>query len=177
MAPLPGRGSGNEFVYDPNPYSYNDTPPGFSYPPLQPQFERYSCELCGNDSHYGLAEYINSPSWSRPAFLLDDDEEYTIAITHDLPTEEPEYSLKENQFRDYSTQGINEGQTRFWEGDIHLVERLLYENSSPLPPEELNSTESFPPSHIPIEDSDPFMEDIDLFLASDESIPSGIDSD
>ncbi|GJT18316.1 hypothetical protein Tco_0877022 [Tanacetum coccineum] len=63
------------------------------------------------------------------------------------------------------------------EGDIHLVERLLYDNSSPRPPEELNSTESFPPSHIPVEDSDPFMEEIDLFLASDESIPSGIDSD
>ncbi|GKG40287.1 hypothetical protein Tco_0467064 [Tanacetum coccineum] len=40
-----------------------------------------------------------------------------------------------------------------------------------------NSIESFPPSHIPVEDSDPFMEKIDLFLASDESIPSGIDSD
>ncbi|GKC75991.1 hypothetical protein Tco_1126765, partial [Tanacetum coccineum] len=35
-----------------------------------------------------LAEFINSPSWSRPAFYLDDDEEYTIAITLDLPTEE-----------------------------------------------------------------------------------------
>ncbi|GJS68830.1 hypothetical protein Tco_0683395 [Tanacetum coccineum] len=57
---------------------------------------------------------------------------------------------------------------------------MLYDNSSPRPPEELNvenSIESFPPSHIPVEDSDPFMEEIDLFLASDESIPSGIDSD
>ncbi|GJV00374.1 hypothetical protein Tco_1329644 [Tanacetum coccineum] len=63
------------------------------------------------------------------------------------------------------------------EGDIHLVERLLYDNSSPHPPKELNSIESFPPSHIPVEDSDPFMEGIDLFLASDESIPPGIDSD
>nr|GEY90979.1 hypothetical protein [Tanacetum cinerariifolium] len=35
----------------------------------------------------------------------------------------------------------------------------------------------FPPSHIPVEDSDPFMEEIDLFLASDGSIPPGIDSD
>ncbi|GJW66890.1 hypothetical protein Tco_0121314 [Tanacetum coccineum] len=238
--------SGNEFVYDPNPYSYNETP-DFSYPPPQPQYETYSCELCGNDSHYGfdcpprvplvyeqepcynqnfsdnyypqnspsflccdncggphesfqcqpmnqnfynsnsfgfdqsqppqfpvihqppqetsveilqakedlmisietflkkfnrisfretpkvlllawekffeikhrekqhppedieelirklledvqniseeLAEFINSPSWSRPAFYLDDDEEYTIAITPDLPTEEPDNSL------------------------------------------------------------------------------------
>nr|GEY04946.1 hypothetical protein [Tanacetum cinerariifolium] len=54
------------------------------------------------------------------------------------------------------------------EGDISLIERLLYVE---------NSIESFPPSHILVEDSDPFMEEIDLFLAFDGSIPSGIDSD
>ncbi|GJY00193.1 hypothetical protein Tco_0357211 [Tanacetum coccineum] len=242
-----------------------------------------------------LAEFINSPSWSRPAFYLDDDEEYTIAITPDLPTEEPDNSLSmgdehldtipatesdevikssvenlvpipresevtsdnesecdvpvddessptfttfsnplfdsDNDFSssddesfsdedvpkeiysnplfdeeiisdkidasiisspkidslleqfsgelahiDLIPPGINEDNLDP-EGDIHLVERLLYDNSSPRPPEELNSTESFPPSHIPVEDSDPFMEEIDLFLASDESIPPGIDSD
>ncbi|GJT89800.1 tyrosine--tRNA ligase 1, cytoplasmic [Tanacetum coccineum] len=62
------------------------------------------------------------------------------------------------------------------EGDVHLVERLLYDNSSTCPLEELISTESFPLSHIPVEDVDPFMEEIDLFLACDESIPPGIDS-
>nr|GEW79303.1 hypothetical protein [Tanacetum cinerariifolium] len=30
---------------------------------------------------------------------------------------------------------------------------------------------------IPVEDSEPFMKEIDLFLTSDESIPPGIDSD
>ncbi|GKB49132.1 hypothetical protein Tco_0899885, partial [Tanacetum coccineum] len=65
------------------------------------------------------------------------------------------------------------------EGDISIIERLLYNNSSPRPLEELNvenSIESFPLSHISIEDSDPLMEEIDLFLASDGSIPPGIDS-
>ncbi|GKE12326.1 hypothetical protein Tco_1415877, partial [Tanacetum coccineum] len=235
-----------------------------------------------------------SPSWSRPAFYLDDDEEYTIAIIPDLPTEEPEYSLsmgdenlstipkkesdelkkssvenlvpipsesedfsdnesecdmpvcndfttfsnplfdsndnftssddeslsdedvpKEN-FNIYSNplfdeeiisdtidasiisspkidslleqfsgelahiypipSGIKKADFDL-EEEICFVKNLLYDNSSPHPPEEINSTESFPPSHIPVEDSDPFMEEIDLFLASDESIPSGIDSD
>ncbi|GKE08979.1 hypothetical protein Tco_1412530, partial [Tanacetum coccineum] len=41
---------GDEFVRNPDPISYNETP-DFSYPPSQPQ--TYSCELCGNDSHYG----------------------------------------------------------------------------------------------------------------------------
>nr|GEY92707.1 hypothetical protein [Tanacetum cinerariifolium] len=69
------------------------------------------------------------------------------------------------------------------EEEIHLVERLLYDNLSPRPPEEFNSEifdaaiESFSPSPIPVEDSDPFMEEIDLFLASDGSIPPGINND
>nr|GEW10647.1 hypothetical protein [Tanacetum cinerariifolium] len=56
------------------------------------------------------------------------------------------------------------------EGEIHLVEILLYDNSSPHPPEELNvenSIESFSPSSIPVEDSDSLIEEIDVFLASD----------
>ncbi|GJS15626.1 hypothetical protein Tco_0410098 [Tanacetum coccineum] len=43
---------GNSFTYDPNPNSF-DNSPNFSYLPPQPQFETYSCELCGNDFHYG----------------------------------------------------------------------------------------------------------------------------
>ncbi|GJZ47988.1 hypothetical protein Tco_0601820 [Tanacetum coccineum] len=42
----------NSFAYDPNPNSF-DNSPNFSYPPPQPQFETYSCELCGNYAHYG----------------------------------------------------------------------------------------------------------------------------
>nr|GEW04128.1 hypothetical protein [Tanacetum cinerariifolium] len=45
-------GSGNEFVYDPNLNSF-DNPLDFSYQSPQPQYETYSCELCGNDAHYG----------------------------------------------------------------------------------------------------------------------------
>ncbi|GKC74371.1 hypothetical protein Tco_1120254, partial [Tanacetum coccineum] len=46
-----------------------------------------------------LSEYINYPSWNRPIFYDNDDDEYTIiyrkpkAITPDLPTVEPDNSL------------------------------------------------------------------------------------
>ncbi|GJW73543.1 hypothetical protein Tco_0132913, partial [Tanacetum coccineum] len=46
-----------------------------------------------------LSEYINCPSWNRPIFYDNDDDEYTIiyskpkAITPDLPTLEPDNSL------------------------------------------------------------------------------------
>ncbi|GJZ47291.1 hypothetical protein Tco_0601123 [Tanacetum coccineum] len=63
------------------------------------------------------------------------------------------------------------------EEDIRLVERLLYDNSSPRPPEEFNSDaiiESFSPSPIPVEDSDSLMEEIDLFLTPDDSMPRAL---
>ncbi|GJW38490.1 reverse transcriptase domain-containing protein [Tanacetum coccineum] len=56
------------------------------------------------------------------------------------------------------------------EEEIRLIEELLYDNSSPRPPEESNSEisnatiESSSPSPIPVEDSDSLMEEIDLFL-------------
>nr|GEU30883.1 hypothetical protein [Tanacetum cinerariifolium] len=45
--------------------------------------------------HEELAEFINSPSWNRPAVYDDDDDDvdYNIAITPVLPTEEPDNSL------------------------------------------------------------------------------------
>ncbi|GJY30085.1 hypothetical protein Tco_0413580 [Tanacetum coccineum] len=66
------------------------------------------------------------------------------------------------------------------EGDILFLESLLYDNSSPRPPEEFNyenPTESFSPSPILVEDSDSLMEEIDIFLDGDGSIPPGIESD
>ncbi|GJZ36145.1 hypothetical protein Tco_0581962 [Tanacetum coccineum] len=69
------------------------------------------------------------------------------------------------------------------EKEIRLVENLSYDNSSPRPPEELNAEiadtilEPPSPSPIPVEDSDSHMEEIDLFLATDGSMPPGIKND
>nr|GEV72035.1 reverse transcriptase domain-containing protein [Tanacetum cinerariifolium] len=55
--------------------------------------DRFLFKICADQE---LAEYINTPSWNRPAFYNndeDDDEEYTIAITPVLPTEKPDNSL------------------------------------------------------------------------------------
>nr|GEX73490.1 hypothetical protein [Tanacetum cinerariifolium] len=65
---------------------------------------------------------------------------------------------------------------------ISLMERLLYDNSSPCPPKDFHANpntiiESLPTFPIQVEDSDPFIEEIDLFLASDGSVPPGINSD
>ncbi|GJR38429.1 hypothetical protein Tco_1214113 [Tanacetum coccineum] len=44
--------AGNSFAYDPNPNSFDDSQNLSDYPP-KPQYQTYSCELCGNDAHYG----------------------------------------------------------------------------------------------------------------------------
>nr|GEZ67241.1 hypothetical protein [Tanacetum cinerariifolium] len=75
--------------------------------------------------------------------------------------------------------GIDETDCDF-EEDIRLIEKLLYDNSSPRPPEEFvfaNSDaecESFSPSHILIKDSDSLIEEIDLFCTPDYPMPPGI---
>ncbi|GJZ35488.1 reverse transcriptase domain-containing protein [Tanacetum coccineum] len=67
--------------------------------------------------------------------------------------------------------------------DSTKIDSIFDEFSFPRPPEESNSEysnatiESLFPSPIPIEDSDPFMEEIDIFLASDDSTPPGVESD
>nr|GFC93031.1 hypothetical protein [Tanacetum cinerariifolium] len=69
------------------------------------------------------------------------------------------------------------------EKEIHFAKRLLYDNSSPRSPKEIFSDisnadiESFSPSPIPNKDSDSHMEEIDLFLNSDDLMPPGIEDD
>nr|GFB80931.1 hypothetical protein [Tanacetum cinerariifolium] len=69
------------------------------------------------------------------------------------------------------------------EKEIHFAKRLLYDNSSLRPPEEIVSDnsnddiESFFPSHIPNKDSDSHMEEIDLYFNLDDPMPPGIEDD
>nr|GEV63781.1 hypothetical protein [Tanacetum cinerariifolium] len=69
------------------------------------------------------------------------------------------------------------------EEEIHLIKRLLYDNSSPRLPKEFISKnsntafESFSSFPIPVENSDSFMEEIDLSFTLDDSMPPGIEED
>nr|GFA48792.1 hypothetical protein [Tanacetum cinerariifolium] len=75
--------------------------------------------------------------------------------------------------------GIDETDCDFKE-DICLIEKLLYDNSSPRPLEEFvfaNSDakiKSFSPSPILVKDSDSLMEEIDLLCTLDYPMPPGI---
>nr|GEW84771.1 hypothetical protein [Tanacetum cinerariifolium] len=69
------------------------------------------------------------------------------------------------------------------ETEFRLSQRLLYDNSSPRPPKEFNSKnsyaeiESFSPSPIPNEDSDSHMEEIDLSFNLNNPMPPSIEDD
>nr|GEV47383.1 retrovirus-related Pol polyprotein from transposon 17.6 [Tanacetum cinerariifolium] len=73
--------------------------------------------------------------------------------------------------------GINETYCDH-EEEIRLIKRLLYANSSPRSLEEFISKnydtafEYFSPSHIPVEDSKSFMEEIDLSFTPDDPMPN-----
>nr|GEY80934.1 hypothetical protein [Tanacetum cinerariifolium] len=75
--------------------------------------------------------------------------------------------------------GIDETDCNF-EEDIHLIEKLLYDNSSSRPPEEFVSAnsdakiKSFSPFPILVKDSHSLMEEIDLFCTLDYPMPRGI---
>nr|GEW58118.1 hypothetical protein [Tanacetum cinerariifolium] len=69
------------------------------------------------------------------------------------------------------------------EEEIRVIEKLLYDNSSPRPPKDFifensdTAIESFSPSPIPVEDSDSFRDETDLSLTPDDSMPLGIEDD
>nr|GFA51778.1 hypothetical protein [Tanacetum cinerariifolium] len=78
--------------------------------------------------------------------------------------------------------GIDETDCDF-EEEICLIEKLLYDNSSPRPPKEFvfeNSDaeiKSFSPSPIPVKDSDSLMEEIDLSFTPDYLVSPCIEDD
>nr|GEX68171.1 hypothetical protein [Tanacetum cinerariifolium] len=78
--------------------------------------------------------------------------------------------------------GIDETDCDF-EEDIYLIEKLLYDNSSPCPLKEFVSVnsaaviESFSPSLILVNDNDSLMEEIDFIFTLNYPMPPGIEDD
>nr|GEY14096.1 hypothetical protein [Tanacetum cinerariifolium] len=132
---------------------------------------------------------VSARYWKIPA-CCDDDDDYDSAMTPVLSTEEPIDSLSMGDEHldtipaTKSDEIMKIDKTDYdHEEDIRLTKRLLYDNSSPHPPEEFvfenynADIESFFPSPIPNEDNDSFMEEIDLFLTSNDPMPPSIEDD
>nr|GEU46163.1 hypothetical protein [Tanacetum cinerariifolium] len=150
---------------------------------LKENFNSMSIEINKKEKLQQLEQVANLSAYPSKRFNSfcyddDDDEDYNFAITPNKPDEfAGELTLPKS-----IPPGINETDCDFKE-EIRLVERLLYDNSSPRPSKEFVSKnfdgeiKSFSPSPILIEDSDSLMEEIDLSFTLDYPMPPGIEDD
>nr|GEX51342.1 hypothetical protein [Tanacetum cinerariifolium] len=174
--------AGNSFIYDPTLNSFNEVQNIFN-PPLQSHYKIYLCQLCESNFHYGYECSQRLPLVYEPEPC------YNQSFgDNDYPRDSPGIDSLLDEFAGKLIllksipPGINEVGCDP-EEEIHLIEILLYDNSSPHPPEEFISEnydvaiESFPPFPIPVEDSDSLIEEIDLSLTPDDSMPPGIEND
>nr|GEV72219.1 hypothetical protein [Tanacetum cinerariifolium] len=137
------------------------------------------CEFDSSDDQSCSDEDVPEKIFSNPLF-----EEEIISIKIDPHHFDAESDLIESMLNHDSYIIPSSSKTDYHpENEIRLIERLLCDNSSPRPSKEFVSKnsdaaiESFSPSPIPVEDSNSFMEEIDLFLKPDDPMPSGIKDD
>nr|GEY78220.1 hypothetical protein [Tanacetum cinerariifolium] len=139
------------------------------------------CDVPVNDESSPIFTTFSNP-------LFDCNEDFTYGDDKSLSNED----VPMENFKIYSNPLFDDEEiisTKIEEADFdleeenRLVENFSYDNSSPRSPEELNAEiddmilESLSPSPIPVENSDSHMEEIDLFLATDELMPPGIEND
>ncbi|GJY67231.1 hypothetical protein Tco_0469469 [Tanacetum coccineum] len=122
-----------------------------------------------------LADYINTPNRNCPAFYEDDDEEYTIAITPVLPTEEPDNSLSMG----------DEHLSTIPKMESNKLIKSSVENLVPIPSEYEDSSniesecdvlvcDNFTTFSNPLFDADDYFSSSDDELFSDEDVPKEI---
>nr|GEZ53654.1 hypothetical protein [Tanacetum cinerariifolium] len=159
-----------------------------------PEFTTFSNVLCdaeyesdSSDDHSCSDEDVLEKIVSKPLFEEEiipmksmRTHDSSLSISFKIDSLLDEFAGELNLLKSIPS-GIDETDCDF-EEDIRLIKKLLYDNSSPRPPEQfvsLNSDaeyESFSPSPILIKDSDYLMEKIDLFCTLDYLMPPGIET-
>ncbi|GKB73945.1 hypothetical protein Tco_0935357 [Tanacetum coccineum] len=145
-------------------------------------------DLSDIESECDMPVYDDFTTFSNPLFYSNDD--FTSSDDESLSDED----VPKENFKIYSNPLLDEEiistklDPHHFNVESELIEsllnrdtsiKLLYDNSSTRPPEELNyeNYKYFSPSPIPVEDSDSLMEEIDIFFAPDDSIPPSIEND
>nr|GEV13649.1 hypothetical protein [Tanacetum cinerariifolium] len=131
--------------------------------PLFNNDEIYSDELESHVESNFIKSLSNHDALIDSSQKIDYLEEFSGELTHINP------KITESDFN--------------FEKEIRLIENLLYDNSSPRPPEELNAkiantiVESIPSSLILVQDNDSQREKIDIVTNTDELLPPSVKND
>nr|GFB67841.1 hypothetical protein [Tanacetum cinerariifolium] len=189
LIPIPSDSEGI-----PEHMSVEDEPTSSQFPKsyLDPEGDMLLLEVFLNDDH--SSDFKTKSSSTSHNSLLEETNNFDNSlpefITFSKALFGAEYESDSNDDLSYEFVGeltllksipprIDETDCDFKE-DIRLIEKLLYDNSSPRPPGEFVSVnsyaeiESFSPSPILVKDSDFLMEEIDLFCTLDYPMPPGI---
>ncbi|GKC65350.1 hypothetical protein Tco_1097948, partial [Tanacetum coccineum] len=136
--------------------------------------------------HEEVIHEMSFKTYSNPLFDLDEE---TISSEEVIHNEDPDFTPKNDRFdaESYLLESLLNRDTLMASSpkstrSISMMERLLYDNSTPRPPKDFHAIpntiiESLPTFSIPVEDSDSLREEIDIFPGPDDSIPPGIESD
>ncbi|GJR68966.1 hypothetical protein Tco_0015031 [Tanacetum coccineum] len=147
--------------YSPNlPHTLNinqvETHVGFRGEKIDDEYER-DCEIKVNQL---LQDYNGLDIEMRKKERVLMEEKYLAVSQHTLIDSSPKFDYLLQEFSSELAH-IDPIPPRIKEADFDLEEEIL----------------SLSPSPIPVEDSDSLMEEVDLFLATDDSMPSGIEND
>ncbi|GJU04210.1 hypothetical protein Tco_1114548 [Tanacetum coccineum] len=181
--------------------NFVDNSPNFSYPPPQPQFETYLCELCGNNAHYGYDCSPQFPFINRDTSIVYSSkidpilEEFADELAHIAPIPpgiveadpDDDTSSDDDDFEDVEYVSLEEVNDEkefdlediFQIQDVILREKLLnvHRLISNIESLKVNPTpdrvlKSPSPFPIPVVDSDAFFEESDTSLSHlDNSLP------
>nr|GEZ99272.1 hypothetical protein [Tanacetum cinerariifolium] len=164
-------GAGNSFVYDPNPKSFNEV-------------QRFLIYLRNPITIYTCVRYVKA----IPTMVMNVRNECRLSMSQNRAAIKAlidsllDEFVGELIFLKSISSGIDEADCDP-EEEIRLIEKFLYDNSSPRPLKEFISEnsdaaiKSFFPSPIPVEDSDSLRDEIDLSLTPDDSLPPSIEDD
>nr|GEY73390.1 hypothetical protein [Tanacetum cinerariifolium] len=142
------------------------------------EFKIYSNPLFDNDE-------INSDRLDPHCFNVESDFVKSLLNRDTFIDSSPKFDFLLKEFSGELTHinpEIMEADFNF-EEEIRLIENLLYDNSSPRPPEELNAeiddtiVESLPSSPIPVQDGDSQREEIDIVTETDNVLPPSVEND
>ncbi|GJU41075.1 hypothetical protein Tco_1194032 [Tanacetum coccineum] len=147
-----------------------------------------SADLSDGESECDVPINDDSPeshfsTFDNPLFDSNDDFSSDDESLSEEDIQKDEFKYFSNPLYDLDNEIITNEKILPNQKDLDVIDSIFDEFSLPQPPEESNSEyfdatiESLFPSPIPVEDSDSLMEEIDLFLASDDSMPPGIEID